>query len=86
MPKITLNDILSLVGTTHIHLIIYGEGETNKPPLVDVIGITATQSNKYGNLEVFGIDSKLDISKESPITHSVDIRPIVSVMCLFKYR
>lgn len=79
-----LNDILAVVGTRHINLVVIEEGKTNLPPLVDITGLNASQGNKYGDLEVIGIDSKLDISKESPITHSVDIRPIVSVVCLMK--
>lgn len=77
-----LKDLLELVYTYHINLVVVEQMKSD--PLLDITGLTSTHINKYGDLQVIGLDSVLETSKPSVLTHSIEVRPILKVVCLWE--
>ena len=77
-----LKDLLDLVYTYHINLIIVEQKKSD--PLLDITGLTARHINKYGDLQVIGLDSVIETSKPDMLYHSFNVRPILKVICLWE--
>lgn len=73
-----LSELLELIRTYHFYLWVHKDG------VADVGDMYANWNNakkrKFDDCEVITIDCRLETSKASPITHSIDVRPIFEIV------
>ena len=73
----TFRELLEKIHTYHFKVVIYSPTKEEKEMMFADNMIYLT--HEYGNCEVMNVDCTTEIEKESSITHTIGIRPILLV-------
>lgn len=68
-----LVELLSMTLSNHFALRVVGEINEKRYKIIDYRG------HEYDNYEVLNIDCTTEVEQPSPITHSVNVRPILLI-------
>lgn len=67
-----LKDLQELISTNHFKVNVVDEN-------IETLYGNLPREQDYDEYNVVGIDTTTEIGKESPITHTIDIRPILLI-------
>lgn len=77
-PLIFLDQLVETMSSYHFRLQVVKDNKVVKDEMYP--NIPSKERNSYNNYVVTGVKASVEVSKESPITHSIDVRPVILVM------